>query len=414
MSRRAWLVLIGAFMVTRLAGGWLATHPDDYAGIVAGDLVGYQQKAVAILDEGGKPYGNVPLEYPPGSLPLILGPEAIPDQEVSYRTGFVALLLLVDVVGFIGLVRLARRWGSTTGPWLWVALVPALGPLVFLRLDLLPAVATIWVLERAAAGGWFSSGAALSFGALTKIYPALFFPVTLWAVPPKRRLLFCLGALWVVIPLIGFGDSLDDVARSVLGYHATRSIQVESTWATPLLIAMRNGYESTIALNFGAFHLEGGISPTLKTVANGASVLVVVATTILAIRRIEPGRVTQLAGAMLMILLSTMATGLVFSPQFVVWLFALGAAVLCSRPAHLVAPIVLLVPIAALTQLVYPFLYPRLLELDPLAIFVVAARNVLLATAAGLAVWQTYQSPRPQAVEASDPRDRETSTAVAV
>lgn len=388
MPRSAALVLIAAFVLSRLAGGWLALDPARYSPSVGGDLVLYEEKAVAILEHGGEPYGSVPLEYPPGALPLILGPELPPGDDVAYTTGYVAILLVLDLVAFIGLWRLGRLWGSMAGAWLWLALVPALGPLIYLRLDLLPAVATIWALERAAVGSWFSSGASLSFGALTKIYPIFFVPVAFWAAPRKSRLMFWLGALWVVVPLIGFGDSLDDVARSVLGYHALRSIQIESSWATPLLIAMRDGYDSMITLSFGAFHIEGGITPSLKTVANAVSITAALGTTILAIRRVKPGDVQQLAGAMFMILLATMAVGLVFSPQFMIWLFALGGAVLCSPRSDLKGPILALVPIALLTQIVYPFFYDRLLQLDATAIFVLATRNILVITAAIVVTWK--------------------------
>lgn len=387
MSRRAAAVLIASFLLTRLVGAWLAVAPATYSPDIAGDLLQYEHKAAAILDRDGEPYGSVPLEYPPGALPLILAPEALP-EDVAYRTAYVAILLTLDVIAFIGLWRLAQLWGSTTGAWLWVALVPALGPLVYLRLDLLPAVATIWTLERAAARAWFSAGAALSLGALTKIYPVFLIPVTLWVAPPKKRLMFCLGALWVVVPLIGFGDSLDDVVRSVLGYHAHRSIQIESTWATPLLIAMRNGYDSMITLSFGAFHIEGGIAPSVKVVANICSAFVALGTIVLAIRRVKTGDVERLAAAMLMILLATMAVGLVFSPQFLIWLFALGGAALCSARSDLKGPILTLVPIALLTQIVYPFLYDRLLQLDATAIFVLATRNILVIAAAIVVTWK--------------------------
>lgn len=387
MRRRAAVVLIAAFLLTRLAGAWLALVPAAYSPDVAGDLVLYEQNATAILDEDGEPYGSVPLEYPPGALPLMLAPEALPD-EIPYPAAYVGVLLILDTIAFIGLWRLARLWGSTAGVWLWVALVPALGPLVYLRLDLLPAVATIWTLERAAARAWFSAGAALSFGALTKIYPVFFIPVTLSVAPPKKRLMSCLGALWVVVPLIGFGDSLDDVARSVFGYHAHRSIQIESTWATPLLIAMRHGYDSMITLSFGAFHIEGGIAPSVKVLANICSALVALGTIVLAIRRVRVGDVEGLAAVVLMILLATMAVGLVFSPQFLIWLFALGGAALCSRRSELRGPIVALVPIALLTQIVYPFLYDRLLQLDAAAIFVLAARNILVIAAAIVVTWK--------------------------
>lgn len=395
MPRSAGPFLIGAFLLTRLLGAWLALEPQHYSSVPREELAIYQQKAVPILEEGGKPYGSVPLEYPPGALPIILAPQAVAES-IPYPTGFIAIQLILDVLGFIGLWRLSLRWGSRAGPWLWVALVPALGPIVYLRLDLLPAVATIWAVERAAAARWFSSGASVSLGILVKIYPIFFVPVMLWAASRKNRLMFCLGALWVVVPLIGFGDSLDDVARSVLGYHALRSIQIESTWATPLLIAMRNGSDSVITLSFGAFHVVGGIAPVMKIVANVSSAVVALATIVLAIRRVKAGEIEQLAGAMFMILLATMAVGLVFSPQFMIWLFALGAAILCSPRSGLRRPIIVLIPIALLTQAVFPFLYGPLLALDPLAIFLVATRNVLVITLAVLVTWRIAARPQTE------------------
>ena len=408
MPRRASLVLIGAFLLTRLLGIWWALEPQHYSPTAVEELVKYQEKAVAILDEGGKPYGNVPLEYPPGALPLILAPQSASAVGVGYAPAFIGILAVLDLVGFMGLWRLASRWGSNLGPWLWVAMVPALGPLAYLRLDLLPAVATIWVIERAAARRWFGSGAALSLGILTKIYPVFFLPVVLWVAPRKRRLIFCLGALWVVVPLIGFGDSLDNVIRSVLGYHAERSIHIESTWATPFLLAMRNGYDSAITLSFGAFHIEGGAAPLVKTVATIGSALVAVGTIVLALRRVRTGDVQRLASAMFMILLATMAVGLVFSPQFMIWLFALGGAVLCAPRSDLRNPILALIPIAVLTQLVYPFLYDRLLRLDPLAIFTVATRNVLIVAVALVVVWRAATPS-----DSADDRDAPVESAAA-
>ncbi len=412
MSRHGWVFLIAAFAITRLVGGWLATHPDRYDPDVAGDLVTYEQKAVAIVEEGGKPYGDVPLEYPPGALPLILGPQVIPGG-ATYAIKFVALLMALDAAAFLGLSRLARRWGSARGLWIWVVLVPALGPIVYLRLDLLPAVATIWALERASAAGWLGSGASLSFGTLAKFYPAFFIPVALWVTPSKRRLMFFLGALWVVVPLIGLGGAIDDVFRSVIGYHTERSIQVESTWATGFLLAMRNGYESTITLSFGAFHIEGGISSAVKVLATVASLAGLAGGLALGITRLRQGEVEKLATAMFMILAVTMATGVVFSPQFMTWLIALGAAVWCGVDRHMDPAIWPLIPTAILTQVVFPFRYDDLLALDASTIFILSARNVLLVTTAALAVWAFLQIQRELPVAAGDEVDTAASAAEA-
>ena len=387
MDRRTLLLIVAAFVLTRLAGAWLADHPSTYGRDVTGDVASYEKKAEAIVDLGWAPYSNVPVEYPPGSLPLILGPASVLD-DLSFRVKFIALMVAVDVIGFIGLVRLARRWDSPIGCWLWIALVPLLGPIVYLRLDLAPAVATIWALERASVRGAFGTGAWLGFGTIAKLYPGFFFLPALWS--SRRRLLLLAGAIALTIPVIALGGNLDDVYRTVFGYHATRSIQVESTWATGLLLAMRQGYDSVIRLNFGAFHIEGGVASVLKTVGTAVSILTLAGVVLLSLRRVGREAPRALAAACFAILSASMATGLVLSPQFFVWIFAIAAVTLADPLTPMRLPALLLVPVAALTQWVYPFLYDPILELDALGLFVLAARNVLLVTVAVLAVWRLF------------------------
>jgi uncharacterized membrane protein len=62
-----------------------------------------------------------------------------------------------------------------------------------------PAVATIWCLERAAAGRRRAAGAFLGFGCLAKLYPCLLLPAAIVIAPQRRR--FAQVAL--VVDLLG-------------------------------------------------------------------------------------------------------------------------------------------------------------------------------------------------------------------
>jgi hypothetical protein len=390
MDRRMLVLLVVAFIATRIVGAWLADHPATYGADAVGDVANYERKAQVIVDEGWAPYSNVPVEYPPGSLPFILAPHVVA-EDLSYRVNYIALMLLVDVFGFIGICRIAARWGSSLGAWLWVLLVPLLGPIVYLRLDLIPAVATIWALERASVGGAFGTGAWLSFGTIAKLYPALLFVPALWTM--RRRGLLLAGAAATVVPLAALGGSIDDVGRTVLGYHAERGIQVESTWASGLLLAMRRGGESVIRFDFGAFHVEGGGAETLKTIASLVAAAALIAVTWMVVRRSSREDTKMLAASSFTIVLTMVATGLVFSPQFLVWLFALAAVALAVTDSPVRWPALMLLPIALLTQWIFPFHYEQLLDLEALPVFVLICRNLMVLSATALALWGIYRRP---------------------
>jgi hypothetical protein len=133
-----------------------------------------------VVASGGMPYSEVPIEYPPGVLPFVLVPAWLQHHlRIPFPPSFILLMIAVDGLGLTGLRRLGRRWGSDLGAWLWVVALPLLGPIVLLRLDLVPAVATIWCLERAAAGRWTAAGAFLGFGCLAKLYPLFLLPAAI-------------------------------------------------------------------------------------------------------------------------------------------------------------------------------------------------------------------------------------------
>lgn len=370
-------------VATRLGGIWLALHPDSYKGEtgVAGDPGFYQSWARQIMRADLAPYAEVRIEYPPGILPFITLPQVgLPDDGTGYAARFATLMLLLDLVAVQRLLVLGRRRGSMWGPWLWLVLVPLLGPISYMRLDMIPAVATVLALERADAGRWGTAGGMLSYAALAKLYPLLLMPIVWLRAPDKRR--FISGALVVaVLGLIGFSGSLDDLARSVLGYHAERGIQLESSWATGLLVAGKLGYPIVVEYTFGALHVASVISPLLKDLSNFVSVIVVLLGLFVARSHVATGDVRGLTGVMLATLLGLLAVGSVFSPQFMLWVFALGAVVLCYPGKAFQVPALALVPAALMSQLIYPFFYISLLLNDSRIVGLLAARNALVAGA---------------------------------
>jgi hypothetical protein len=85
------------------------------------------------------------------------------------------------------------------------------------------------------------------------------------------------------------------------------------------------------------------------------------------------------------------------SPQYIAWLavpIVLGLATqVAGRGLSFRTPAVLGLVIAALTQLVYPYLYHWLLELNPLLVSALTVRNILEFVLLGWAVYATVRSP---------------------
>ncbi|MGH2756404.1 MAG: hypothetical protein ACRDI3_01295 [Actinomycetota bacterium] len=374
MTRRSMRLPVLGFIASR---GLLVALTAAAINILAskGDIALYSGWSDAIVD-GAAPYSEIPIEYPPAVLPFLLGARVLA-WGIHYRTAFVAVMALVDVVGFAGLLLIGRRTGVSTGAWIWVLGVFLLGPIVYLRLDLIPAVATIWAIERAAAGGTGTSGGLFAFGVAAKLYPAVLMPAALLQSPRRAR--FVIGAALVTaLAIAPFVFSLGDLWNSVFGYHGGRGIQLESSWGAALMIAARRGYEASLEFSFGALHVRSAISPVLETLSNVLSATVVVVGTWLVARRTARGDAGNLAVGLYGILALVMFTGSVLSPQFVVWLIALGAAGLCFRIPSARTPLLLIVPIAALTQIEFPFNFGDLKEGEPGALLWLIARNLLL------------------------------------
>jgi hypothetical protein len=395
MSRRALWIFVILFVITRIPIAWLASQPETYThdGIVAAsDVALYNGWATALIDEQQRAYSAVPIEYPPGSLPFILIPHVVPGN-ASYLNAFVAMMLVIDIAAFFGLYVISSRWGSRWGMVLWILALPALGPIIYLRLDLVPAVATIWAFERASARDWLGGGGWMGVGAIAKLYPLLFLPAGVILATHKRR--FALAASVVfVAPLLPLIPSFQEMVSSVLGYHSDRGIQVESLWGGILFLAQKTGSDVSLGYSFGALHFDGPLAETLKTVAAVASIVGLVVGTWIATRARDRDRGKAYAEVCFVILVLSLATGTVFSPQFLIWLVAIGGVVAGMTDSRLRPFTLVLIPTALVTHAIFPFMYNDLLFGEDLPVALLWIRNaivVILAVAAAATLWVGYR-----------------------
>lgn len=351
-----WMI---AFALTRLLPLMLTFAPSLYGPNVSdptGDLRLYGGWGEQIALDGAVPYRDIDIEYPPGSLPFVVVPTLLGHGRFS-ASSFVTLLFALDAVAMATLVLLARRATSYRGAAAWLLLPPILGVLLYGRLDVVPAVATLLALERAYARRWFASGVWFGLGAAAKLFPALLLPLAVLAAAGQRWRLAIGATVGAVAAWLPYAVHTGDVVHDVLGYHGARGIHLESLWGSLLNLQRIGDGAADLVFEYGAFHITGPGAPPMLRLTTVLSVVTVVLTAAVAAVRWwrHPHRArTELPLAATATLALLLGTGRVFSPQFTIWLLAAAAVLYAVRPRVAAWTAPLLVAIVVLTALGYP------------------------------------------------------------
>ena len=385
--RRSGRTLAGAWVLSRLLILLLFVVAERF---VVGDVFYYHRKIRALFDVGLAQTLN---EYPTPVTWILWLPYGLTGgNRVGYLVAFVVLMLALDAAFTAGLWRSAGRRHDRSVDY-WIGFVLLIGPLTYLRFDILPAVlaggALLVARHRPAL-----AGALTGLGAAVKLWPALLVGALLAHRPTRPP------TAWAFV-VVGFGLALVSLltggwARLVspLTWQSDRGLQIESVWATPVMVARAlspSGYLVDIS-RYQAYEVFGPAVGLLLGVSTVATVLGLVVIIALLVRAHRNPRASAVAVSL--VVLATVAvmtvTNKTLSPQYLLWLGGPMAALLLLRaddePAEQRAVGRLagrLLVLALLTQLVYPLLYDGLLGRQGHAMVVVstlvtAARNVFL------------------------------------
>jgi hypothetical protein len=378
-----------------LAAGWAATlRISPWSDERVNDLFVYRVFTEPVL-EGGLPYRDVFLEYPPLAAPAIGLPGLLGTGEEVFRWGFAGwtFLLAAAVVVLCGAIA-ARTGGDARRALLAAALMPLLcGALVRTHFDLAPVALLLGALLLLVTGRPRSGMALLGLAAMTKGFPLVAAPVALaWLAGrvDRRTLMQSAAALLaaLALPATAAVAVSPHGAWDAVTYHLERPVQVESLPASGLLLLDELGAGEADSVQS---HRSDGLEhPAADAIAFVCLAMILGLIAVVALRGRGDSR--QLVLASLTAVAAFAALGKVLSPQYMLWLVPLGALAFAWRLHAVAAGIA---AAAVLTQIEFPARYFDLVDRDPFPVTVIALRNLVLLAVLFLAL-RALRAPRHQ------------------
>lgn len=404
--------MIALWVLTRMLMLRIFTLPNS--NYITGDVRYYHAWLTMGTDDA-----HTLFEYP---VPVLWGLRLLAwmsGGSISYFTAlFAVTMLALDALMALCLWRSGHRAGTL---W-WILFVLALGPLMWFRFDMVPAVcmglAALWFRRHPAA-----SGAAIAVGAAVKLWPAL---LILPMIGRRRAALRRLAAFGVTGGALGIASLVETGwARTVspLTWQSDRGLQIESVVALVPMIH-RAGHPDgswVVAMSrYNAFEVTGPGVETwlgLSSVLMGLAVALAVGLGVIAWLRNGLDQRTAVLGAVV-IAGALIVANKTLSPQYFIWWGAPVAALIDHFSAEnstdgtddrLVrilgwATAALLLVTGFLTQSVYPLSYSKILSTLPgtsWATWLLVTRNVvavvtfLVAVAALVASLRLHRRAQP-------------------
>lgn len=382
MPAEAYAAVALAWLSTRV----IAVVSVDMTPWMLNDIHIYRSWA-GLLGSGTFPAGDPTWQYPPGIAPLFMALAALP---LDARWGFTLLILLVDaaLMGALLLAHHRRDDASWRGLWLWALAGLVVGPIMMVRFDTVPTLfAALAVLTVARP---LRSGALAGIGALTKVWPAL-----MLLALPRKSLPRGLAAL-VATALVGLAGFalLTTGSLSFLGNQGARGLQIESVGALPYVLWAAFGGPVAYGYEYGSIQVQMAGTEIVGPVVSGVGLLAFAG---LVWGRFSGRLESALPGDVaLAVLLVSLATSRVNSPQYNVWLIGLAAVALLARRSRMGLVVGLIIVMSVLTQIVYPWTATQLSTGDRITAVIQAARILLLLAATVVALVRIFRASSPE------------------
>jgi hypothetical protein len=302
----------------------------------------------------------------------------------SYSLAWAVLVAVLDAVAFAFLLGRGSSRPRRIAASYWIAFVALLGPIAIFRIDAISVPIALVGLLLAAR---HPRVAGMLVGAATwiKVWPAAL--VAALVVSLRRRWSVVWGGAAVSLVIVAVVAAAGGSANllSFVAEQGGRGLQIEAVAATPFVFGL-GGAVVEYSYEILTFQVVGAGTEAVSDALTPIMAIVVLAVCGMGAWRVRGGAPTVrvLPPLALALVAALIVTNKVGSPQFQSWLVVPILLWIVWDRRRAIAPAVLVLVIAALTHIVYPIVYQRILETQTPALVVLAARNVVLVV---LLVW---------------------------
>lgn len=365
-------------------------------GVTSGDAMSYLPYANQLAN------GIIPaMEYPQFALVFMAIPRIFSSSDLGYTIAFVAEVFVFFMIGLIVVWKLARRYGQSQ-PKIMLAytiLMLLIFQFVVDRYDIFPAVLTLVSLYFFITKRYVLAFAILSIATMTKLYPAVLFPIYMlpliinrdWSNALKGAGVFIIVLLLIFLP---FFLSNPDTALNFVSYNSDRPIQVESTAASFIAFGSVIGLTKYgLSFGFGSDNITGpwsnAVGPYLTPLIFVFLILIYATYAYVLNRMRKEGKDSEnnglvlLGGASLLAITAFIIFGKVFSAQYVIWIipfvvFMLMTSIDSSSKKYIFALSVIAILLTQLNYLVNMLICGGCHGIVDGGMMIILARNIVM------------------------------------
>ena len=320
-----------------------------------------------------------------------------------YGSTWLSIVMLLNVVAFGTLTGWGRRRDHNGAAWWWVAFLFLLGPIALGRIDSITvplAMVGVLLLSRHPR----VAALILTIATWIKVWPAALIAAVMVASKDRLRVATVGAATSALIVLVALLMGGGSNVFSFITQQTGRGLQVEAPITSIWLWMARGGVPQTgvyfdhAILTYQVAGPGAEVAAALMNPLLALAAIVVCAFGALAVRR-GAGSLQLLPPLALALVTAFIVFNKVGSPQFESWLavpVVFGLVMARRGGSSFRTPAILVLVIAALTQLVYPYLYNYVLSVNYVMLIVLTSRNLLLIVLFAWALTQVvrlYRDP---------------------
>jgi glycosyl transferase family 87 len=312
------------------------------------------------------PYRDFQIEYPPGALPMFMGPVYLRKLSGYYSTYYFWFRIELLVIGLLVVVAmayaLARLGASRRRAYAALCFAGAgpalLGPIALARFDYWPALLAVAAVAALVARRPMVACGFAGAGTAVKIFPAVLIPLALIELWRRQGARAAAKGLALALAVIGalalpFAVVAPHGVSWALHRQFSRPLQVESLGAAFFAAAhVIAGVHLHVVKRAGSDNLVGSGPHLASTLSSVLTLLGPLAVYALYLR--SEGTRDDLAAASVAAVTAYVAFSKVFSPQYLVWLIPLVPLVGGRRGLR---ASILLFTIVGMTQIWEPYRY---------------------------------------------------------